>query len=94
MIEFVDPRADVGAEAEPYELTVDPTAGPLEIGLVANGFPDSEAFLDLVQKSLAVELPVASFRRYNKGNASSVISDAMLDDVVGSCQAVVAAYGH
>ena len=70
------------------------TDGPLTVGLLANGFPDSVAFLDHVEKSLAATLPSASFRRFDKGNASAVISDAMLDDVVAECQAVVAAYGH
>ena len=45
MIEFVDPRAEPGAPVESYELSVDLEAQPSTIGLVANGFPDSEAFL-------------------------------------------------
>ena len=73
---------------------VDLEARPSTIGLVANGFPDSEAFLDQVEKALAVALPDASFRRWNKGNASIMISDAMLDEVVADCDAVVGAYGH
>lgn len=94
MITFLDPRAEPGAPVEPYELTVDVEAAPATIGLVANGFPDSEAFLDQVEKALAVAVPTASFMRWNKHNASSVISDEMLDEVVAGCQAVVAAYGH
>lgn len=94
MITFLDPRAEPGAPVEPYELSIDAEAAPLTIGLVANGFPDSEAFLDQVEKALAVAVPAASFRRWNKNNASSVISDAMLDEVIDDCQAVVAAYGH
>ena len=64
------------------------------IGLVANGFPDSENFLDQIEKAMAVAAPDASFRRWNKHNASSQISDAMLDEVVADCDAVVGAYGH
>lgn len=94
MIEFVDPRAEPGAPVEPYTLGLSDTDGPITVGLLANGFPDSVAFLDHVEKSLAATLPAASFRRFDKGNASSVISDEMLDDVVAECQAVVAAYGH
>lgn len=94
MITFVDPRAEPGAELEPYELAVEPTDAGFEIGLVANGFPDSEAFLDMVEKALAQRLPAASFHRYNKGNASAVISDEMLETVVAECRAVVGAYGH
>lgn len=93
-VEFVDPRAEPGRPVEPYVLRLDAAAGPLEIGLLANGFPDSEVFLDHVEKALAATLPAATFHRYNKHNASSVITDDMLDSVVAECGAVVAAYGH
>ncbi len=94
MVTFLDPRSGPGAPVEPYELQIDAEAAPVTIGLVANGFPDSEEFLDQVEKALAVAVPAASFRRWNKHDASAVISDEMLDEVVGDCQAVVAAYGH
>lgn len=94
MITFLDPRSEPGAAIEPYDLRVDVESAPSTIGLVANGFPDSEEFLDQVEKALAVAVPHASFRRFNKHNASSMISDEMLNEVVGDCQAVVAAYGH
>ena len=94
MITFLDPRAEPGAPVESYALSVDALATPITIGLVANGFPDSEEFLDQVEKALAIEAPSASFRRWNKRNASAVISDEMLDEVVQDCNAVVAAYGH
>jgi len=94
MVTFLDPRAEPGAPVEPYELTIDVEASPVVIGLVANGFPDSEEFLDQVEKAMAVAVPHASFLRWNKHNASAVISDAMLDEVIDGCQAVVAAYGH
>ena len=94
MIEFVDPRAEPGMPVEAYTLALDSVEGPIEVGLLANGFPDSVAFLDHVEKALAERLPGATFLRYDKGNASSVISDSMLDQVVDECTAVVAAYGH
>lgn len=94
MVTFLDPRAEPGAPVEDYALQIDAAAGPLTIGLIANGFPDSEEFLDQIEKALAVEVPHASFRRWNKHNASSTISDEMLDEVIDDCQAVVAAYGH
>lgn len=93
-LEFIDPRAEPGTPVEPYELSIDLDDGAVSIGLLANGFPDSEAFLDHVEKSLAQQLPAATFHRYNKHNASSVVSDEMLDTIVAECRAVVAAYGH
>ena len=48
VVEFLDPRAGVAAPVEPYGLAADWSAGPPTIGLLANGFPDSVAFLDQV----------------------------------------------
>jgi hypothetical protein len=47
-----------------------------------------------VEEALAALLPDARFHHYNKGDASSVVSDTMLDAIVRDCKAVVAAYGH
>jgi len=91
--EFHDPRAQPKAVAEPYAIKVDLNK-PLTIGLVANGFPDSVRFLDHVEKTLAQAVPTASFVRYDKGDASSVVGGKMLEDIQAECQAVVAAYGH
>jgi hypothetical protein len=93
-VTFVDPRAEPGAPVEVYALGLDLDAGPVTIGLLANGFPDSVAFLTHVEAALADALPHATFRSWNKGNASAVVSAAMLDELVASCDAVVAAYGH
>lgn len=94
MVTFLDPRSEPGAPVEDYELAIDVAAEPVTIGLVANGFPDSEEFLDHIEKAMAREVPTATFMRWNKRNASSIISEAMLDEVAADCQAVVAAYGH
>ena len=94
MVEFLDPRAEPGTAVEPYTLSIELTDGASDIGLLANGFPGSVAFLDHVAAALADELPNATFHRYDKGDASSVVSDEMLDTIVAECRAVVAAYGH
>jgi len=52
MITFLDPRAEPGAPVDSYDLSVDVEAAPVTVGLVANGFPDSEEFLDQVEKAL------------------------------------------
>ena len=94
MIEFLDPRAEPSAPVEPYTLRIDPGAGPVEIGLLANGFPDSANFLARLEEALSEALPNARFRQYDKGDPSSVVPDGLLDTIVRECQAVVAAYGH
>jgi hypothetical protein len=93
MIEFLDPRGAPGTPIEPYQLRID-LDRPVAIGLLANGFPDSVRFLDQVERALGAAHPGATFHRFDKGDASSIVSDAMLDDLVDRCQAVVAAYGH
>ncbi len=93
-VTFHDPRAEPGLPVEPYELSIDVTASPVTIGLLANGFPDSVNFLDRVEEALAEILPRATFRRYDKGNASAPAPEPMLDSIRDECGAVVAAYGH
>jgi hypothetical protein len=93
-VTFVDPRAEPGAPVEPYTLQADLESAGLTIGLLANGFPDSVAFLDQIEAVLRDALPGAAFRRWNKGDASSVASSQMLQEIVDSCRAAVAAYGH
>ena len=94
MIEFVDPRAEPSMEIEAYTLAIDPTEGPVSIGLLANGFPDSVAFLDRLETALEQHLPQARYCRYDKGNPSAGLSDEMLDTITRECDAVVSAYGH
>ena len=93
-VQFLDPRAESEQPIESYDLSVDVTAGPVRIGMLANGFPDSVNFLIEVENSLAEILPGASFTRYNKGDASSIASPKMLEEIRGACDVVVAAYGH
>ena len=93
MIQFHDPRAEPGAEPRPYDLTFD--AEPeATLGLLANGFPDSERFLDCVAEVLEEQRPGLRIKRYNKRNASILASDQILDGITKECKAVVTAYGH
>jgi hypothetical protein len=94
VMEFLDPRAEPSSPVEAYALSIDLTRRPVTIGLLANGFPDSVAFLRQVEAALATRLPHAAFHHIDKSDASSVVSDSMLDSIVSECRAVVAAYGH
>ncbi len=92
-IEFLDPRGEPETVAVPYELSAD-LSGAATVGLLANGFSDSVAFLDQVEGAMRALRPELRYSRYDKGNASAIADDTMLDTIVGECQAVVAAYGH
>jgi len=48
MGKLIDPRADTATPIDVYTLSIDPAEGPISIGLLANGFPDSGTFLGCV----------------------------------------------
>ena len=93
-VQYLDPRADTATPVKPYDLSLDLHDQAVEIGLLANGFPDSVVFLDQVEAALTASLPRASFHRYDKGNASTIASAELLDVIAAECGALVAAYGH
>ena len=69
------------------------------LGLLANGFADSERFLrllgDAVQERFRYwAMPSISLKVWNKGNASIAAPESMLQELRDQCHAVVAAYGH
>ena len=95
MIEFHDPNAQVEVETTPYNLSITlEGSNQATIGLLANGFPDSENFLNHVAEVLLEREPGVTLQRYNKGNASIPASTEILAGIEADCQAVIAAYGH
>jgi hypothetical protein len=93
-ITYVDPRGEVADLDEPYRLGIDLTEGAPAIGLLANGFPDSVPFMDIVGEALAAALPGAEIRRFDKLNASAPATEEMVKEIAEGCVAAVAAYGH
>jgi hypothetical protein len=99
MIEFHDPRGDVATPIEDYLLSYD-IAGEVGqgskpvIGLLANGFPDSENFLKHLGDALKKTFPAVEVRLWNKGNAAIPAPENMLDEIKAVCQVAIAAYGH
>ena len=61
---------------------------------MANGFPDSVRFLDELERALRAVRPDLQVLRYDKGNASVVASEDLLERMSREVQAVVTAYGH
>ncbi len=97
MITFLDPRSEPSAPPTPYAARwVGPSEGQnIRIGLFANGFPDSVAFLEQVQLALVDALPEGTeFVFRNKGNASAVATPEQVHELASQVHAVVAAYGH
>ena len=95
MIEYHDPVAPTQIEHIPYEHTIAVSgSNQVHVGFLANGFPDSENFLNALQDAMTAIEPGIEVHAYNKGNASIPAPDDMLSDISNNCQAVVAAYGH
>lgn len=93
-VRFHDPRAPMSSPADPYELSADWSDRTPAIGLLANGFPDSVAFLEQIQAVLNERLPEAHTVLWNKGDASSLASDDLLKVISAEVEAVITAYGH
>jgi hypothetical protein len=94
-VEFVDPRAATTVEVEPYDLALPPGCTDVVVGVLANGFPDSERFAEHVAEALRAETGGRwATRLYNKGNASAVAGDQLLDGIAAECHAAVTLYGH
>ena len=89
----MDPRGVPSRAVEPYTRLAPLQPGDT-VALFANGFPDSVAFLEHVEKALSHEVPGVHFIHLNKGNASALASEDHLSTIADSCSAVVAAYGH
>jgi hypothetical protein len=95
MIEYHNPEAKVGVEQIPYDQSVAITGcSAINIGFLANGFPDSENFLHELADAMQALEPGIKVFSYNKGNASVPASEKLLTEVHKDCSAAVAAYGH
>ena len=94
MIEYHDPEAAVALEPTPYELAVPIRGAEVEIGLLANGFPDSVPFLEHLGEALQRLEPGIRVSRFDKGNPTIAAGEGLLAEVKSSCAGVVAAYGH
>ena len=92
-MEFLDPRGAPVTPIEPYRGRTALAAGET-VGLFANGFPDSVAFLEHIGAALTRAVPGLDVKLWNKGNASALASQQHLGEIQAECTAVVAAYGH
>ena len=97
IMKFLDPRGASSRPQEKYDLSadirVDGGAG-ISVSLLANGFPDSQLFLEKVADALKARLPDIQTRLWNKHNAGVAASDEMLDEMVVAGDVAIAAYGH
>ena len=95
MVDFHDPRGVVQTPIDAYELGVDLHGhNDPSLALMANGFPDSAACLELLGEVLQEQLPSLRVTYFDKGNASIAAPEDMLDAAREAGVGVIAAYGH
>lgn len=95
MIEFHHPEGERLQAAMPYGLSLALDGDqPLTLGLLANGFPGSVAFLDAIEVVLKSRRPSLTIARFDKGNASISAPEPLLEDIAARCDGLIAAYGH
>ena len=94
MIEFHNPEAAAGVEPIPYDLALQIRGESPEIGLLANGFPDSESFLTHLGEALQNLAPDLQVTNFNKGNPTMPAGEDLLEGIRSTCAGVIAAYGH
>ena len=92
---FLDPRPDIApAAAVAGPAPFAGPAGQATFGMLANGFPDSGAFLRAVAASIAELHPGSSFRHVEKARPPDALTDDQLEVLTSTCDLVIAAYGH
>lgn len=97
MVQFLNPQARTATPVHAYDLVKDIRAEGgqgVTVGLLANGFPDSELFLTKIEAALKARLPGIRTKLWNKGNPGSSVSEAILSEISDTCQVAIAAYGH
>lgn len=94
MIEYHDPTAPTQVENTPYTHCIAVSGEKIDLGFLANGFPDSENFLNELQQAIQAIEPGIRVHAWNKGNASIPAPADMLEEINNTCDAVIAAYGH
>lgn len=92
-VTYLDPAAEEGTPAEPYELFLDASKPGLTIGLLANSFPDATNFMDCVELELRKLSPSATFLRYQKPSVEPA-TPAQLSEITAACDGMIAAWGH
>ncbi len=92
-IRFFDPRPPTSESRDGYAVAA-PRGQARRIGLLANGFPDSMAFLDAVARSFTSAAPDTRFVRVEKLSPPTPLTAEQVRMLTDDCDGVIAAYGH
>ena len=95
-VEFMLPKGRY-LESKPYGLSLTPGKAPARVGLLANGFPDSDNFLEKLATALKTVWPDTEFMPAVKASADQLnigVREPLLTDMANACDAVIIAWGH
>jgi hypothetical protein len=93
-IAFIDPRPPTRLAVDPFvPRPHDRDGGARTIGLLANGFPDSAAFLTHLAAALDDVHTEFTWHAVTKARPPDPLTDDQLAALT-RCDAVIAAYGH
>jgi hypothetical protein len=92
MMELLDPTTEAAAQAVTYAARPDTLAGK-RVALVENTKFNSDKLLLRIGEILKQEYGIADFKLYHKRNASVPAHAEIIEDVVKSCDLMVAGIG-
>jgi hypothetical protein len=92
-IQFVDPRGLPSRPADPYAHSMQLKPESV-VGLLANNFPGSVAFLDELESAMQAQYPQIKTKRYAKPNASDTATTTLMSTIESECDGLITAYGH
>ena len=93
-VEFLDPRAELGAPPEPYDLWLSESIERPVLGFLANNFVDSVDFALCLEAALRQLVPGVVGCQAAKPDPSDPVSVTLLERLVSDCDAVIGLYGH
>lgn len=83
-----------GPQIEPQQLAPRPARlDGLVVGLLENGKLNSGRLLDLVAEEVARQVPVREFVRVRKPNASAVVPDEQIEELIAKAGIVITGIG-
>lgn len=92
MVIYLDPAGQPARDVIDYDLRAD-LSSPVRIGVVSNGFTDSDRFRDILGKKLSETVGTTDLVLFEKADPSSNYSDEELA-ILGECAAVALVFGH
>ena len=93
-IQFMDPRAEPAVAPRSYSQILTPGSSDARLALVANGFPDSDRFVEFLGVELTTSASWLLPTTYEKSDPTSVMSATNFQEIAEENRAAIGVYGH